>query len=100
MGRMFTEGKWNDLDAPISTFLPELANDTKGAVTLRQLMSHTSGIKDARDENGRVLKEWNTAKDWLAGSDRAADGGSARHGIQVQQYGPRFDGSRSGTSYR
>ncbi len=28
-------------------------------------MSHTSGIRDARDEKGLVLKEWNAAKDWL-----------------------------------
>ena len=65
-GRLFTEGKWTDIDVPIRKFLPELAQDPKGAVTLRQLMSHTSGIRDARDENGHTLKSWNMAKDWLA----------------------------------
>lgn len=67
-GRLFTEGKWTNLDAPLSTLLPAFATDPKGVVTLRQLMSHTSGIADVRDANGRVLKEWNQAKNWV---DRA-----------------------------
>jgi CubicO group peptidase (beta-lactamase class C family) len=66
VGRLVTEGKWSDLDAPIGNYLSELKDDPKGVVTIRQLMSHTSGIRDARDENGHVLKEWNTARDWLA----------------------------------
>ncbi len=65
-GRLFTSGQWKNVDVPIGSLLKELADDPKGAVTLRQLMSHTSGIRDARDEQGRVLKEWNTATDWVA----------------------------------
>jgi CubicO group peptidase (beta-lactamase class C family) len=64
-GRMFTEGKWSNLDAPLRDYVRDLAGDPKGAVTLRQLLSHTSGIRDARNEKG-VLPEWNTARDWLA----------------------------------
>lgn len=67
-GRLFTEGKWNDLDAAIGSLLPRFAGDPKGAITLRQLMSHTSGIRDARDASNRVLKEWNEAKDWVEAS--------------------------------
>jgi CubicO group peptidase (beta-lactamase class C family) len=67
-GRLFTEGKWTNLDAPLSALLPAFATDPKGVVTLRQLMSHTSGIADVRDANGRVLKGWNQAKNWV---DRA-----------------------------
>jgi CubicO group peptidase (beta-lactamase class C family) len=65
-GRLFTEGRWANVDAPLSSLLPGFDTDPKGAVTLRQLMSHTSGIRDARDPNGRVTREWNTARDRLA----------------------------------
>jgi CubicO group peptidase (beta-lactamase class C family) len=64
-GRLFTEGRWKDLDAPLQSFFPDLKDDPKASVTLRQLMTHTSGIRDARDGNGKVTKEWNEAKDWL-----------------------------------
>jgi CubicO group peptidase (beta-lactamase class C family) len=67
-GWLFTEGKWTDLDAPVSQFLTEMAGDPKGVITLRQLMSHTSGIRDARDEKQHVLREWNEAKDWVKAS--------------------------------
>lgn len=69
-GRLFTEGKWTNLDAPLEGLLPEFAGDPKGKTTLRQLMSHTSGIQDARDGKGLVLREWNTAKDWLGAAKR------------------------------
>jgi len=65
-GRLFTSGQWKSVDAPVGSLLQEFAADPKGAITLRQLMSHTSGIRDARNEQGRVLKEWNTAPDWVA----------------------------------
>lgn len=69
-GRLFTEGRWTNLDAPLSSLLPPFDGDSKGAVTMRQLMSHTSGIRDARDANNRVLKEWNQAKDWVEAARR------------------------------
>ena len=69
-GRLFTEGKWTQLDAPLGTLLPEFAGDPKGEVTLRQLMSHTSGIRDARDAAGHVLKAWNEEKDWIQAARR------------------------------
>lgn len=65
-GRLFTTGAWRDVDAPLSSLLPEFAGDPKGAVTLRQIMSHTSGIADARDANGRMSKSWNESRDWRA----------------------------------
>lgn len=34
-----------DLDAPVGTYLPELAPEIGEAVSLRQLLSHTSGLK-------------------------------------------------------
>ncbi len=65
-GRLFTEGKWTSIDAPLSALLPVSPTDPKGAVTLRQLMSHTSGIRDFRDDQDRVLQKWNRARDWPA----------------------------------
>lgn len=65
-GRLFTEQKWTNLETPLADLFPDLAQDPKANVTLRQLLSHTSGIADARDANGRVLKEWNKEPDWLA----------------------------------
>ncbi len=65
-GRLFTTGRWTSIDAPLSTLLPGFDTDPKGAITLRQLMSHTSGIRDARDSAGHVTREWNTARDRLA----------------------------------
>jgi CubicO group peptidase (beta-lactamase class C family) len=65
-GRLFTEGKFASLDDPLRKYVPALADDPKGAVTLRQLMSHTSGIRDARDASGRVLKSWNDSRDFVA----------------------------------
>ena len=65
VSRLFTEGKWTNIDLPIGQLLPPFTADPKGAVTLRQLMSHTSGIRDARDANNRVLKQWNEARDWV-----------------------------------
>lgn len=69
-GRLFTDGKWTNLDAPLGELLPQFTGDPKGATTMRQLMSHTSGIRDARDANGRVLGEWNGAPDWVAAALR------------------------------
>ena len=38
-----TELSWND---PVEKWLPEFKGDPKGKILLRQLMSHTSGIRD------------------------------------------------------
>lgn len=64
VGRLFTEGKWTDVDAPLASLLPEFARDPKGAVTLRQMMSHTSGIREPK------LPAWNQAADWLTAALR------------------------------
>lgn len=62
-GRLWTEGKLKSLDLKVGEVLPELAKDPKGAVTLRHLLSHSSGIRDARDSKGRTLNEFMDAKD-------------------------------------
>ena len=44
------EGKIN-LDAPISTYLPEFTG-TKGRITVRQCLSHTSGLNQVKMPEG------------------------------------------------
>lgn len=34
------------IDKPVSTYLPSFANSSSGAITIRQLLTHTSGIED------------------------------------------------------
>jgi CubicO group peptidase (beta-lactamase class C family) len=48
---MLAEAGKLGLDDPISRYLPELAGFDK-AVTIRQLLHHTSGIRDLYDESG------------------------------------------------
>jgi CubicO group peptidase (beta-lactamase class C family) len=43
-----------DLDAPVRTWLPELAADAAGAVTPRQLLTHTSGLPNLDEVEPRV----------------------------------------------
>ena len=62
-GRLWTEGKLKSLDLKVGELLPELAKDPKGAVTLRHLLSHSSGIRDARDNKGRTLNAFMDTKD-------------------------------------
>ncbi len=64
-GRLRTEGKLKSLDLKIGEILPELAKDPKAPVTLRHLLSHSSGIRDARDSKGRTLNEFMDTKDVL-----------------------------------
>jgi beta-N-acetylhexosaminidase len=41
--KLFEEGRL-DLDAPLSRYLPEYAGGDKGAVTVRQILTHTGGF--------------------------------------------------------
>jgi CubicO group peptidase (beta-lactamase class C family) len=38
-----------DLDAPVAAYLPEFTGDGKERVTIRQLLTHTSGLPDGAD---------------------------------------------------
>lgn len=44
IGLLIDEGKIASADAPVSTFFPEWRAGLKGKVTLRHLLSHTSGL--------------------------------------------------------
>lgn len=53
-----------DVDAPAKTFFPEL-HGSLGGCTLRQLMSHTSGMRDAWDIMGLIPAERGVPNGWL-----------------------------------
>lgn len=63
---LLSDGKLSSLDVPLSSQFPELTRTPKGAVTLRQLLGHVSGIQDAKDEKGSNLQEFNATPDKLA----------------------------------
>jgi CubicO group peptidase (beta-lactamase class C family) len=44
IGRLLETGKLGSLDAPVAGWYPEWSRGPKRAITLRQLMNHTSGI--------------------------------------------------------
>lgn len=62
---MLKQGKLSSIDVPISTLLPQLASDPKGAITLRNLLTHSSGMKDARTEKDKTLDEYERNDDYL-----------------------------------
>ena len=56
---------WIDYDAPVAEYWPEFAQNGKGAVTVRQLLSHEAGlvwtdeplgIEDLRDLDGSLVR--------------------------------------------
>jgi len=63
---LLKQGKLSSIDVPISTLLPQLASDPKGAITLRHLLTHSSGMKDARTEKDKTLDEYKRNDDYLA----------------------------------
>ncbi len=50
VGLMLDDGRLPSLDLPLRTLFPEFTAEDKAPVTLRMLMSHTSGIAAARGE--------------------------------------------------
>jgi len=64
---LLESGKLKSLDAPLADFLPEHAHGKKAAVTLRHLLTQTSGLAHGKD--ARAL---NAQKDRTAYARRAA----------------------------
>lgn len=65
-GLLLKQGKLTSIDVPVSSLLPQLANDPKGVVTLRHLLTHSSGIKDARNEKDQTAEEYKFNNDYLS----------------------------------
>lgn len=65
-----------DLDEPVATFIPEFSAHGKGTITLRHLLTHTAGIRNA--EGASAAPSWEEIiqricharpeKDWVPGS--------------------------------
>jgi CubicO group peptidase (beta-lactamase class C family) len=52
IGRLLQSGRIRSLDEPVARFYPEWKGGPKQAITLRQLMSHTSGLRAQPDPQG------------------------------------------------
>ena len=48
IGLLLQEGKIASLDQPVADFFPEWRQGRKAAITIRHLMTHTSGLQNAR----------------------------------------------------
>lgn len=46
-----------DLDDPLKKFIPKFANDGRDKVTMRHLLTHTSGLPDQLQENNALRKQ-------------------------------------------
>ena len=56
MGIALAEGKIRSLDDPVSKYLPEWDNETRGRITLRQLLEETSGLESGGDAQGLLYR--------------------------------------------
>jgi CubicO group peptidase (beta-lactamase class C family) len=50
------EGKIKSLDDPVSRYLPEWDDETRGRITLRQLLEETSGLETGGDTRGLLYR--------------------------------------------
>ncbi len=51
------EQKKFSLDEPAQKYLPEFTGDERGSITVKQLMTHVSGLPDQLPENGQLRRE-------------------------------------------
>ena len=52
---LYDQGKFR-LDDPVRRFIPEFTGDAKGKITVRQLLTHVSGLPDQLPENESLRK--------------------------------------------
>lgn len=62
-GCLRTDGKLPSIEVTLGAVLPELKNDPKGVVTMRQLMAHVSGVAAPVGANGLNTEEFKRLKD-------------------------------------
>lgn len=65
-GCLRTDGKLPSLDLTLGEVFPRLKGDPKEAITLRQLMAHTSGVLHSRDEKGSNSEKFKSLRDTRA----------------------------------
>jgi CubicO group peptidase (beta-lactamase class C family) len=56
IGIALADGKINGLDDPVSHYLPEWDDETRGRITLRQLLEETSGLETGGDTRGLLYR--------------------------------------------
>lgn len=56
---LFEENKFS-LDEPASKYLPEFNGDKRETITIKQLMTHVSGLPDQLPENGQLRRDHST----------------------------------------
>ncbi|OAI53656.1 serine hydrolase [Planctomyces sp. SCGC AG-212-M04] len=53
---LYDQGQFR-LDDPVKKFLPKFTGDERDSVTIKHLLTHTSGLPDQLPENGKLRKE-------------------------------------------
>jgi CubicO group peptidase (beta-lactamase class C family) len=67
VGFLLEEERIESVDVPLSTWFPDWAEGEKAEVTIRHLLTHTSGIEIRRDDRGRPnARVLNAEKDKVA----------------------------------
>ena len=69
-----------DLDRPAAAYWPAFAANGKGAITVRELMTHYAGLPA-----GIPTRGWSGSEGALQAIDGAAAGGAGRHALQLQR---------------
>lgn len=67
VGAAIADGFIASVDEPIATYLPEWQNDTRGEITIHQLLTMASGL----EQYGFSLSPFSKSFSWLYASDRA-----------------------------
>ncbi len=62
-GCLRTDGKLTSLEITLGELFPQLKNDPKAPVTLRQLMGHVSGVQHPRNANGGNAESFKKLRD-------------------------------------
>jgi CubicO group peptidase (beta-lactamase class C family) len=107
LGFLQEEGKVTDLETPLSRWFPEFADDERKEITLRHLLTHTTGldrsmsglngagdkVADARkavivEPPGTKYAYSNRAMALLSGIVRAETGGSVREYLEPRLFAP------------
>jgi CubicO group peptidase (beta-lactamase class C family) len=75
-------------DEPVATYWPEFAANGKAAVTVRHVLTHSSGLHRIRSlvDSGARLHDWDHMTEALAAAAPAYEPGS-RHGYHALTYG-------------
>jgi CubicO group peptidase (beta-lactamase class C family) len=76
IGRLITTGKLTSIDTPVSDFYPEWKQGRKAAITVRHLLSHTSGLQTESPTSKEIYPAPDFVQLALA-AELAADPGSA-----------------------